>query len=68
MKTRKFSLVVTDNEGNELGRKDLMAQWGPELGEKLEELHNVNVEDEIARMLAYEIRLCITDDFVRELL
>ena len=68
MKVRKFAIVVTDNEGNEVGRKDLTAQWGPELGEKLEELHHINAEDEIARMLAFEIRQCITTDFVRELL
>ena len=68
MKVRKFAIIVTDEEGNEIARKELTTQWGPELGEKLEKFHNVNIEDEIADMLSYEIKNCMTSDFVRELL
>jgi len=68
MKIRKFSLVVTDEEGKEVNRKELTTRWDPKIGENLDKFHNVNIEDEIADMLSYEIRGCITSDFVRELL
>ena len=68
MKVRKFSLVVTDEEGNRVAEKEITTQWVRDDEEKLRKFHGLNIESEIATMLSYEIKKCLTPEFVREII
>ena len=67
-KNVKFALCLLDEDENIVNKRDITTRWTEDIEEDLREKFNVDVNKEIACVVATEIRKNTTEEFIYKLL